>query len=113
MNVEHLDAEPRGLDGGAQHLVRAVVKFEVEENFGAAPANLADEIGAAADEQRASDSEHPDHFRETIHQPQGVAAIAQIERYDQSLAQRVLPHQTREWPVLGHRFMKICRLRSK
>ena len=68
MDVEHLDAEPRRLDGGAQHLLRAVVEFEIEENFGAAPANLADEIGAAADEQRAPDFEHPDHAREAVHQ---------------------------------------------
>ena len=34
MEIEHFDAEPRRLDGGAQHLLRAVVEFEIEENFG-------------------------------------------------------------------------------
>src|SRR5208282_3812672 len=50
VDVEHLHAEPRRLDGGAQHFLRAVIEFEVEKNLGAAPPNLANEIRAAADE---------------------------------------------------------------
>jgi hypothetical protein len=102
VDIEHPHAQTGCLSRCADNLLRAVVKLQIEEDFGATPANLAYEIGAAANEQRSADFEHPDHASELIHEAKCLLPITEVKRYNQSLAQCALAYQAGEWPVLRH-----------
>ena len=66
MNVEHPHAEAGGLHRGTHQRARRIMKFKIEENFGATPANLADKIGTAGNKKLLADLEHADQTPELI-----------------------------------------------
>ena len=79
--------------GGLAYGGRAVVKLQVEEDFTAAAANLAHEVGSAVEVERLADLEHPDHARQFVDQSQRLGRRPQVERHNQPFAQRAMADQ--------------------
>ena len=83
-------------------VARRVMKLQIEENLGAATANLTHEVRTARDEQLLADLEHADQPSELVDHLQSFAPIAQIERHDEAFAQRAIAGKAGERPVLTH-----------
>ena len=115
MDVEHLDAEAGRLDRGAQHLLRAVVKFEIEKNFGAAPAYLANKSGPPPTNSARPTLNIPTtRARRSTSRSASPPSRRSSDTISRSRSAFVAL-RPRKWPVLGHRsseLMKICRSRS-
>jgi hypothetical protein len=64
MDVEHLDPEAGGLDGGFSHCIRNIVKLKVEKDFPAQLLNQTHSLGAGMSEKLLANLEHTHFLRQ-------------------------------------------------
>ncbi len=89
MDVDHLHAEPTGLESGLGHGIGDIVIFQVEKDLPAFGAHHAHDLGAAAGKELLADLEKTDPVVKPFHPLFGVFEVVHVHGENQALAGRL------------------------